>query len=86
MIILSTANRIHIILTSIIAMFARKAIITQMLFPLQVNAAWAVDREFVIYFFGRGGPNGAPRVTRCFGRAKTFIFLRFFKVQSHDFP
>ena len=33
-------------------------------------------------FFGRGGPNGAPRVTRCSGRAKTLIFLRFFKVRS----
>ena len=48
-----------------------------------ITAAWAVDREFVIYsFLGVVGPMVPPGSPDALGKAKTKVFLRFFKVRS----
>ena len=50
---------------------------------LNITAAWAVDREFVIYsFLGVVGPMVPPGSPDALGKAKTKVFLRFFKVRS----
>ena len=51
--------------------------------PYNITAAWAVDREFVIYsFLGVVGPMVPPGSPDALGKAKTKVFLRFFKVRS----
>ena len=50
---------------------------------INITAAWAVDREFVIYsFLGVVGPMVPPGSPDALGKAKTKVFLRFFKVRS----
>ena len=44
-----------------------------------ITAAWAVDREFVIYIFlGVVGPMVPPGSPDALGKTKTKVFLRLF--------
>ena len=50
---------------------------------IQVNAAWAVDREFVIFFlWGRGGPNGAPGSPDALGKQKHIFSVGFSRFEA----
>ena len=50
---------------------------------INITAAWAVDREFVIYIFlGVVGPMVPSASPDALGKAKTKVFLRFFKVRN----
>ena len=56
---------------------------------INITAAWAVDREFVIYIFlGVVGPMVPPGSPDALGKAKTKVSLGFsrFEAKNNDFP